>query len=91
VTWRERAGAACAPVDVRENAMQHRDITTGMRKTSRKFICRSNIVAQNHPPGIKFELMFCDVSAEGIFITREKSLLFNRFFSVKKFLRGVQK
>jgi len=58
VTWRERAGAACAPVDVRENAMQHRDITTGMRKTSRKFICRTNIVAQNHPRGIKIELMF---------------------------------
>jgi hypothetical protein len=26
--------------------------------TSRKFICRTSIVAQNQPPGIKIELMF---------------------------------
>jgi hypothetical protein len=46
--------AAC----VRENAVQHSSMTTGMRKTCRKFICRTNIVAQNHPPGFKIELMF---------------------------------
>jgi len=49
------------------------------------------MVAQNQPPGIKIELIFCDVLVEGIFITREKSVLLNRFFSVKKFLCGVQK
>jgi len=58
VTWPEWAAAACAPGDARENAMQHRNITAGIRKTSRKFIYRTNIVAQNHQPGIKIELIF---------------------------------
>src|SRR5207253_4069292 len=85
VTWPERAAAAWAPVDVRANAVQHRSITTGMRKKSRKFICRTNIVAQNRPPGIKIELMSRDVSAEEFPLRGKNRCCSTDFFQSRNF------
>jgi hypothetical protein len=58
VTWPERAAAACAPLGVRANAAQHNKITMGTRKTSRKFIYRTNIVAQTTHPASKLNRCF---------------------------------
>src|SRR2546426_929757 len=56
----ERAAAASPRGDAIEriSARQLRNIATRMRKKSGKFICGISIVAQNQPPGIKFELRF---------------------------------